>query len=79
MDRISKSLLEEFTADHGIEKLPEEKQFEHFAAFLAVTSHSAETVATEDVVSGAGGDTGVDAIAVLTNGLLLTDVDQIDN
>jgi hypothetical protein len=78
MDRISKSLLEEFSGEHGIDKLPEDKQFEHFAAFLAVTSHAVETVDTNDIVAGAGGDTGVDAIAVLANGVLLTDVEQLD-
>ncbi|MDP9191994.1 MAG: AIPR family protein [Acidobacteriota bacterium] len=78
MDRISKSLLEEFATEHGLEKLPEDKQFEHFAAFLAVTSHAVETIDTDDIVTGRGADTGVDAIAVLANGVLLTDVEQLD-
>src|SRR5690242_946544 len=32
MDRISESLLAEFSTEHGIVHLPEEKRFEHFAS-----------------------------------------------
>jgi len=58
MDRISESLLAEFSAEHGIAHLLEEKRFEHFASYITVRRQYAETFDTEDIVTGAGGDTG---------------------
>jgi hypothetical protein len=75
LDRISKSLLDEFTAEEGLERLPEDRRFEHFAAYLSVTPHLSESFSTDDIVTGSGGDTGIDAIAVLVNGTLVTDAE----
>jgi hypothetical protein len=36
MDRITKSLLDEFSKEQGIEALPEETRFEHFAERLSL-------------------------------------------
>ncbi|MBK1718127.1 hypothetical protein [Thiocystis violacea] len=78
MDRITKSLLSEFSLEADITGLSEEKRFEHFASFLAVSRHLGETFDTGDVVTGAGGDTGIDAIAVIVNGALVTDPDLVE-
>lgn len=75
MDRISESLLNEFSAQHGIAHLDEEKRFEHFAAYVTVRRHYSETFDSEEIVTGAGGDTGIDGIAIITNGVLITDLD----
>lgn len=77
MDRISKSLLSEFSREHDLESLGEDKQFEHFAAYLTIGRHHQEAIDTADVVTGSGGDTGVDAIAVLANGALVTDPESV--
>lgn len=77
MDRISKSLLEEFTKDAELGKLPEDQRFEHFATYLAITRHHAEAFSTTDLVIGSGGDTGIDAIGILVNGTLVFDPDEI--
>ena len=73
MDRITKSLLDEFTQDTQIAALPEDKRFEHFAAYLTVSRHHADTFDPGDLVVGSGGDTGVDALAVLVNGVIADD------
>lgn len=73
MDRITKSLLDEFTRDSGISALPENERFEHFPSYLNVGRHVSETFDTGDVVTGSVGDTGIDAIAVVINGTLATD------
>ena len=78
MDRITTSLLEEFSREAGITNLPEEQRFEHFGAFLAISRHFGDTFNTEDVVTGAGGDTGIDAIAVIVNGALVTDSELVE-
>jgi hypothetical protein len=77
MDRITKSLLEEFSREHDLDKLPEDKQFEHFASYLTIQRHHSETFDTFDVVTGSGGDTGIDGLAILVNGSLVTDRDTV--
>jgi hypothetical protein len=78
MDRISESLLNEFSTEHGITALPEKDRFEHFASYITIKRHHSETFDTEDVVMGAGGDTGIDGLAVIVNGSLVTDVESFE-
>jgi hypothetical protein len=78
MDRISESLLTEFSGEHGISLLPEDQRFEHFAAFVTVRRHYSETFDTTEIVTGAGNDTGIDGIAVIANGSLITDVESLE-
>lgn len=78
MDRITKSLLDEFSTDAGIASLPEEERFEHFSSFLTVSRYNPETFDTGDVATGSGGDTGIDAIAMIVNGALVTDPELIE-
>ncbi len=78
MDRITKSLLDEFSREHGLTGLAEDKQFEHLAAFLAIGRHHPETFDTTEVVTGAGGDTGIDAIGIAMNGALALDPDIVE-
>jgi len=77
MDRITTSLLDEFSRDAFIDYLPEDKRFEHFAVFLALSRHHSETFDTAELVVGAGGDTGIDGLAVLVNGALVTDPELV--
>ena len=77
MDRITSALLAEFCRENQLENLPEETRFEHFAAYLATSRHVADTFDTADLTTGAGGDTGIDAIAILINGSLVTDSELV--
>jgi len=77
MDRITTSILEAFSKENELEKLAEPSRFEHLAAFLTIRRHFGRSLDTSDVVVGEGGDTGVDAIAIIVNGALITDVDQV--
>ena len=76
MDRVSESLLNEFSADRGISQLEEYKRFEHFTAFITIGQHYANTFDTEDVLVGSA--SGIYAIATIINGNLITDVESID-
>jgi hypothetical protein len=76
MDLITKSLLEEFAREHGVDALPEERQFEHFASYITVRRQYTETFDSDEIVTGAGGDTGIDAIAIIVNGSLVTDTES---
>jgi hypothetical protein len=77
LDRITSSVLETFTKENGLTLLPEEVRFEHLTARLTIRRHFSRALDTVDVVIGAGGDTGIDAIAIIVNGALMTDVDQV--
>lgn len=78
MDRVTESFLAEFVAERELGSLPHDKQFEHFAAFVTVLRHyTGETFDTEEIHVGDGGDTGIDAIAILVNGTLVTDADAL--
>jgi hypothetical protein len=45
--------------------------------FATVKRHYDRTFDPSDIVVGAGGDTGIDAVAIIVNNVLLTDVDTI--
>ena len=80
MDRVTEGFLTEFVNEHELSALPQDQGFEHFAAFLAVRRHySGETFDTIDIHTGGGGDTGIDAVAILVNGSLVTDVETLED
>jgi hypothetical protein len=74
MDRITESMLEEFSSEHGVATLSESDRFEHFASYATVQRLHAETFDTSDIVLGHH-EPGIDGIAIIVNGLLTPDVD----
>lgn len=79
MDRVTKSLLVDFAAEHEISALAEDKQFEHFSAYLTIGRALSETLDTQEVVIGSGGDTGIDALAIVVNGSLVDDEASVED
>jgi hypothetical protein len=77
MDRITNSMLRQFVTVNKLENLKESKQFEHFTAYLSVRRYYGKQFDTSDVITGNGGDTVIDAFAVLINGQLITDIDEL--
>jgi len=77
MDRITTGLLEEFSKEHGIEGLEESKRFEHFVSYITIRREFSAAFDTADIVVGDGNDTGIDSIACIVNGSLITDVDSL--
>jgi hypothetical protein len=78
LDRITESLLNEFAGRHGIDNLPQDRMFEHFASYITVRRQYSETFETADIVLGSDGDIGIDAIAIVVNGTLVTDIDPLN-
>jgi hypothetical protein len=76
LDRVSEALLNEFSGEHGIALLPEDRRFELFAAFITVGRHYTETFDTQDVLVGQAAS--IDAIAIIVNGTLITDVESVE-
>jgi hypothetical protein len=78
MDRITEGFLTEFSNEFGVASMPEKDRFERFCGWLAVRRHYSEsTFEPDDLMTGAGGDTGIDAIAIIVNNNLVTDVDAV--
>lgn len=77
MDRITESLLQEFVIDQSLGKLQTSVAFERFANFCVISSQYTETFSVEDVSSGSGNDCGLDGIAVILNGILVTSDDEV--
>ena len=78
MDRITKSLLDEFSRDYGLNKLDENDRFEHFASFVTVHRQHSERFDTSEIVLSDSGGMGIDAIAMIVNGNLITDMDSFN-
>jgi hypothetical protein len=77
VDRITKALLEEFVEQNSLQKLSEEKAFEHFCGYLVTSRHYSESFSSDDIAVGAGGDCGIDCISVIVNGNLVTEPEEI--
>ena len=83
LDQITESLLTEFCSEYDLSDLVESKKFEHFTTHLVLGREQSETFSTHDFVVGdgassGGGDTGIDSIAILVNGSLVTDIDELE-
>ncbi|WP_202032458.1 AIPR family protein [Herbaspirillum frisingense] len=79
MDKITKSLLDSFASENELGKLGEDKQFEHFANFAVISKLHRSSFELESVSTGAGGDAAIDGIAILVNGKLIEDVEELDD
>lgn len=77
MDRITEAYLNEFSAENNIMNLPQDVRFEHFTSYVVLRRQYSQTFDTADIIVGAGGDTGIDAIAIIVNGVLVTDVEEV--
>jgi AIPR protein len=77
LDQITKALVGEFLAEAGIRSKTPEVDFELFVAHTLVGPHIDGPIDFENVMTGAGGDTGFDAVAIVINGELVTDVDSV--
>jgi hypothetical protein len=77
MDLVTSSLLRDFCKEYDLTHLAEDKQFETMAAYLTVRRHYSETFAPSDIVVGAGGDLGIDAVAIIVNATLVTDLEAL--
>lgn len=79
MDRITKTLLQDFTNEQRLNTLDEPKAFERFCNFCVVSKEYSDTFDVEAVSCGAGDDTGLDGIAIIVNGTLVTSEDEISD
>jgi hypothetical protein len=79
MDTVTRALVNEFSVANGTDQLPDDKKFEHFAAFCIVSLKYKDDFVTSDLVVGDGQDLNVDAFAVKVNGRIADDADFVDD
>lgn len=79
MDRITKKLLEDFLIAQELNKTNESDDFELFSNYIAVSNEFNKSFDPVAVSVGAGNDTGIDGIAIIVNGRLVEDTNEIDD
>ncbi|WP_241618879.1 AIPR family protein [Rosenbergiella epipactidis] len=79
MDAITKSLLSSFSHIHEIDKEKESVRFENFCSYSIVTNVIRSSFELESVHTGDGGDCGIDGCAIIVNGKLVFDIDEIES
>jgi len=79
MDRITRSLLDRFILENQIKDFSEDKAFEHFIGYLITSVHYQESFDTNDIITGSGGDCGIDSITILVNGAFITEPEEISD
>jgi hypothetical protein len=80
MDRITSSYLQAFKqAQSFSDDLQESVLFEHFVNYCIVSKEYNAQFSLEDVHVGGGGDLGMDGIAIIVNGNLITSPEELDD
>ena len=78
LDQITKALVDEFLHGADMPATDAPQDFERFTAFVTVSPQIDAAIDYENVMTGKGNDTGLDAIAIVVNGELVTDPDEVD-
>lgn len=78
MDKITQSLLKDFSSQFDLEKCKEDVQFEHFSNYSIISKLHRSPFELEDIHVGSGGDCAIDGICLVVNGKIITDSDELD-
>lgn len=79
MDRITKKLLQDFLEAQEMDTGDESSDFELFCNYSVLANEYNKTFDVKSITVGAGADTGIDGIAIIVNGHLIDDTDEIDS
>ncbi len=79
MDRVTKSLMDDFVQANGLVDIDEAQAFEHFAGSMVTSMHYSESFSSEDIHVGGGGDSSIDTIGIIVNGNLVTEPEEIED
>jgi hypothetical protein len=78
MDKILASYVEDFATTHGFCSVPPGDQFHHFVNYCVVSRATSDSFDIEDVSTEGEGDTGVDGVAVLVSGHIVSSPEDVD-
>lgn len=79
MDRITKKLLQDFLQAQEMQPSEESNDFELFCNYSILSNEYNKTFDAKSVTVGAGSDTGIDGLAIIVNGHLVEDADEVDH
>lgn len=80
MDLVTSNLVQTFKTDEGFDNsTPSDVLFEHFANFCVLSHEYTDEFDLEDIHTGGGDDLGIDGIAVVVNGALISSPEEIDD
>lgn len=79
MDRITQNLIDNFLKTEEITETNQSIQFEMFCNYSIVSNEYNKTFDCKSVNIGGGDDTGIDGIAIIVNGHLIEDIDEIED
>ena len=77
-DRIIEGYLKTFVEENAIQTGDEAKHFEHFINYCIASKYIFDAVSFEELSVGEGHDTGIDGMAIVVNGHLITSKEDID-
>jgi len=79
MDRILKHLLDDFLASFERKPTSPDQDFELFANYAIIAHEYNRGFEIETVSIGQGNDTGIDGIAIIVNGLIVENIEEVDD
>lgn len=80
MDLVTQSLMNTFQVEESLSTtMPSDELFEHFVNFCVVSNQYGEEFDVEDIHTGGGDDLGIDGLAVIVNGALVDDEEEIND
>jgi AIPR protein len=79
MDRITRKLLQDFLEEQELDGGEESDDFELFCNYSVLSNEYNKTFDVKAITVGAGADTGIDGLAIIVNGHLVEDTDEIDS
>ena len=77
MDRITKAYVETFRKEQSLENVSDTEAFELFATYCVVSDAYDDEFNVTEPHTGGGDDLGVDGIAIIVNGALVTTPDEV--
>jgi hypothetical protein len=79
MDRITQGIVDEFVKNFDLGKESPEEQFEHFVNVAVVSSEYHESFDPSDVHVGKDANPGIDGLAIIVNGSLVTEEEEVED
>lgn len=77
MDKITRSFVEEYSSENDLDTVEDDKKFEYFANYIVTSSVYTDRFEPDSVSVAGGNDAQIDGIAIIVNGVLIEDKDEV--
>jgi hypothetical protein len=77
VDQVTRRLLEDFVLAEGLQHLEQPAAFERFVNYCVVSKEFSGSFNVEDISCGAGDDAGLDGVAIIVNGSVVTSDEEV--